>query len=106
MPRLPRRISLQAMLVFAIVASALTLHAASTTQAATAQSPLLATVLSVDGLGKGVTPLEGPWQFHLGDNPAFAQPQTADDTGVDGWEALSPDATWGAQGHPDRKSVV
>jgi hypothetical protein len=51
-------------------------------------------------LGKGVTPLAGPWQFHLGDDPSFALPQTADATGVQGWEALSPDATWGAQGHP------
>jgi len=57
-------------------------------------------VLAIDGLGKGVTPLAGPWQFHLGDDPSFALPQTADATGVQGWEALSPDATWGAQGHP------
>jgi hypothetical protein len=100
MSRLPRRISFQARLVFAIAASTLTLHAASTTQAGPAQSPVLPPVLVIDGLGKGVTPLAGPWQFHLGDNPSFAQPQTIDATGVDGWEALSPDATWGAQGHP------
>jgi hypothetical protein len=96
MPRLPRRITLQARLVFVIVASTLPLHAAATTPLAPAQN----SVLAIDGLGKGVTPLEGSWQFHLGDNPSFAQPQTADSTGVDGWEALSPDATWGAQGHP------
>ena len=57
-------------------------------------------VLQIVGLGKGTAPLEGPWQFHVGDNPAFAEPETADATGVAGWEQLSPDKTWGAQGHP------
>ena len=64
----------------------------------TAQSS--APVLAVDGLGKGAAPLDGPWQFHLGDNPAWALPQTGDDQYSVGWEQLSPDKTWGAQGHP------
>ena len=59
-----------------------------------------APVLPIDGLGKGAAPLDGPWQFHLGDDPAFALPQTADVTGANGWEQLSADNTWGAQGHP------
>src|SRR5580700_11068768 len=59
-----------------------------------------APVLSIDELGKGMAPLDGQWQFHLGDNPAWALPQTADDAPGAGWEQLSPDKTWGAQGHP------
>jgi len=96
MSRLPRRLPLLLGFVLATAASPLVLHAAVLAQAGPAQSP----VLAIDGLGKGVTPLAGPWQFHLGDDPSFALPQTADATGVQGWEALSPDATWGAQGHP------
>ena len=57
-------------------------------------------VLQVDGLGKGTAPLDGPWQFHVGDNPSFARPEVADATGTGGWEPLSADKTWGAQGHP------
>jgi len=34
--------------------------------------------LTINGLGKGVAPLEGPWQFHLGDNPAWAAPGVDD----------------------------
>ncbi len=49
---------------------------------------------------KGDAPLSGPWQFHLGDNPAWALPETGDDGGNVGWEQISADATWGAQGHP------
>ena len=96
MSRLPRRLPLLLGFVLATAASPFVLHAAVLAQAGPAQSP----VLAIDGLGKGVTPLAGPWQFHLGDDPSFALPQTADATGVQGWEALSPDATWGAQGHP------
>lgn len=57
-------------------------------------------VLSIEELGKGTAPLDGPWQFHVGDNPAWSLAQTADSTGVAGWEQLSTDKTWGAQGHP------
>ncbi len=60
----------------------------------------VAPVLTVDGLGKGIAPLDGPWQFHLGDNSAWALPQAGDDAGNVGWEQISPDKTWGAQGHP------
>ena len=63
-------------------------------------SSAAAPVLRIDGLGKGMVPLDGPWQFHVGDNPEWAQPSTPDATGIGGWEQLSPDKTWGAQGHP------
>src|SRR3984885_2646674 len=55
--------------------------------------------LTIEGLGKGVAPLDGPWQFHLGDNPAWAAPGVDDATGHNGWEQLTADAPWGTQGH-------
>jgi serine phosphatase RsbU (regulator of sigma subunit) len=56
-------------------------------------------VLRIDELGKGTTPVDGPWQFHIGDDPAWAQPGTPDTTGTGGWEQIGADKTWGAQGH-------
>ena len=66
--------------------------------AAPAQAPAAASAhtLVIDGLGKGVAPLAGPWQFHLGDDPAWAAPGYDDSH----WEQLTADKTWGAQGHP------
>ena len=58
-------------------------------------------VLSVEALGKGTVPLNGPWQFHLGDNPQWALPAIDDVTGHDGWEQLKVDSPWGAQTHPN-----
>jgi hypothetical protein len=51
--------------------------------------------LVIEGLGKGTIPLSGPWQFHLGDDPAWAAPGFDDAH----WEQLSADQGWGAQGH-------
>lgn len=49
----------------------------------------------VEGLGKGAVALDGPWQFHLGDDPAWAAPAFDDS----GWERLTADRPWGEQGH-------
>lgn len=57
-------------------------------------------VLQIDCLGKGTAPLDGAWQFHLGDQSSFALPQTADAAGTGGWEQLSAEKPWGAQSHP------
>jgi serine phosphatase RsbU (regulator of sigma subunit) len=65
-----------------------------------APSALSPSVLNIDGLGKSTAAIDGPWQFHIGDNPAWAQPQTPDATGSNGWEQITADDTWGAQGHP------
>jgi hypothetical protein len=54
-----------------------------------------ATTLVLDGLGKGAVPLDGPWQFHLGDDASWSAP-TLDDSN---WEQLTADQTWGVQGH-------
>jgi len=51
--------------------------------------------LVLDGLGKGTVPLEGVWQFHVGDDPAWAA-KSWDDSN---WEQLTADQGWGAQGH-------
>ncbi|MFP5249763.1 MAG: GGDEF domain-containing protein, partial [Acidobacteriota bacterium] len=64
-----------------------------------AQAPAAAPTLAIDGLGKGVAPVAGPWQFHIGDNLGWAQPQIDDATGQEGWESIATDKPWGAQGH-------
>jgi len=65
---------------------------------APAQAPHAAgaQTLVIDGLGKGTAPLDGPWQFHVGDDPAWAAPSFDDSH----WEQLTADKSWGAQGHP------
>jgi len=54
-----------------------------------------ASLLVLDGLGKGTAPLNGPWQFHEGDNPAWALPSFDDFF----WPQIQADKTWGLQGH-------
>ncbi|MFP5227250.1 MAG: GGDEF domain-containing protein, partial [Acidobacteriota bacterium] len=49
----------------------------------------------VHGLGKGTVPLSGPWQFHTGDDSAWAAPGFDDS----GWQQVSADRPWGEQGH-------
>lgn len=51
--------------------------------------------VSIQGLGKGVVALDGPWRFRLGDNPAWAAPGFDDSA----WEQLTADRPWGKQGH-------
>jgi len=48
------------------------------------------------GIGTGTRPISGLWQFHLGDNSAWAQPGFDDS----GWERLPADQPWGDLGHP------
>jgi phosphoserine phosphatase RsbU/P len=58
-----------------------------------------APTLAIDGLGKGSVALDGPWQFHLGDDMRWAQADFDDATSHDGWETIRADRPWGAQGH-------
>jgi len=92
---LPFRLPLLAGLVFAALCA---VPSQLTAQPAPAPG---AAVLTIDGLGKGTAKLDGPWQFHLGDNPVWAQPQTPDATGSSGWEQITADKSWGQQGHAD-----
>ena len=52
--------------------------------------------LVIQGVGKGIVPIDGDWQFHVGDDLSWAQPSFDDS----GWEPIRTDATWGEQGHP------
>jgi hypothetical protein len=56
-------------------------------------------ILTIDSLGKGTAALDGEWQFHLGDDASFAAPGIDDATGHNGWEQITADTPWGAQGH-------
>jgi hypothetical protein len=58
-----------------------------------------APVTVLDDFGRGVAKLDGPWQFHLGDNAAWAAPDIDDATGHEGWKQITTDSPWGAQGH-------
>ena len=83
--------------VAAIVSPHAQIQAAVVPSSATGTPPA---VLTIEGLGKGVAPLDGPWQFHLGDDPTWATPGIDDATGHNGWEQLTAAAPWGTQGHP------
>ncbi len=69
--------------------------AAHALAAPTGQPP----TLTISGLGKDAVPLDGLWQFHLGDDPSYAAPTLDDATGQNGWQQLTANAPWGAQGH-------
>lgn len=52
--------------------------------------------LKVQGIGRGIVLIDGVWQFHLGDDPSWAQPSLDDSR----WQSILTDDTWGDQGHP------
>ncbi len=47
-------------------------------------------------MGSGTRPISGLWQFHTGDDLAWAQPGFDDR----GWERIPADQPWGDAGHP------
>jgi diguanylate cyclase len=49
--------------------------------------------LVLNDMGKGLAPLDGHWQFHLGDDPAWSNPAYDDS----GWEQLTADKPWSLQ---------
>ena len=49
----------------------------------------------IEGLGKDAIPLEGAWEFHLGDDPGWVSPSLDDSQ----WPRITADRTWGAQGY-------
>ena len=57
-----------------------------------AQTP----VLIIQGIGKGVVPIDGSWQFQEGDDPRWSR-QDVDDSA---WETIEVDSPWGTQHHP------
>ena len=89
---LPQGMSFPALMVVAILtAGSSMLRAQDPARAVVHPAPTLA----VDGLGKGTTELNGPWQFHLGDDPAWASPTYNDAH----WDQISAEKPWGLQGH-------
>ena len=58
--------------------------------------------LVIQGVGKGVVPVDGSWQFQVGDNPRWADPAFDDSK----WEAIEVDAPWGAQQHPSYAGIA
>ncbi len=65
-------------------------------QASTAPSPTSSTFTQIEGLGRAVAPLNGPWRFHLGDDPLWASPSFDDSQ----WETQIAQRPWGEQGYP------
>jgi hypothetical protein len=63
---------------------------------------VLAPTLVVEGLGRGTVALDGPWQFHLGDDLTWADPAFDDS----GWEQLSANKPWGMQGHANTEGMA
>jgi hypothetical protein len=53
-------------------------------------------ILSVENIGHGAVPIDGEWQFQLGDDMRWAAPAYDDSE----WEHITADKTWGAQTHP------
>lgn len=53
-------------------------------------------VLVLQGVGNSLVQIDGDWQFHLGDDPAWAQPTTDDSK----WESIQVEGPWGRYGHP------
>jgi Stage II sporulation protein E (SpoIIE) len=75
------------------VIALLLLGAATTARAE--QPPAPSTTLTIPGVGRGLVPINGKWQFHTGDDLAWAS-TTFDDSA---WEQIGVDRGWGAQGH-------
>jgi len=70
-------------------------HAISAGKASLA-APDAAKPFSAAGIGAGTRPITGLWQFHLGDDLAWAQPAFDDHS----WERLPADQPWAGVGHP------
>lgn len=90
--RLPR-ILLLTLLVAAI--AGLTLTDAVARAAGASGAPAAASAPQALRFDGGLTTLDGAWQFHLGDDAAWAAPGFDDS----GWEKLTADKPWGEQGH-------
>ena len=50
-------------------------------------------ILAVENIGRGAVPIDGEWQFHLGDDMRWTAPGYDDSQ----WERITADKTWGAQ---------
>src|SRR5258705_1721637 len=53
-------------------------------------------ILNIKDIGRGTVPIDGEWEFHLGDDVRWASPSYDDSQG----EHIKADKNWGAQSHP------
>ena len=60
------------------------------------QTPKQPPALTIQGLGQGSVQLDGPWQFHLGDDPQWASPSLDDSA----WQTIDTSSSWGSQSDP------
>jgi hypothetical protein len=60
------------------------------------QAAPAAASISIQGLGHATVPLDGLWQFHEGDDLAWASPDLDDSS----WQPIEAGRTWEEQGHP------
>jgi Stage II sporulation protein E (SpoIIE) len=95
------RSSLARLTAFCVSLFAICIPMCSSAAALEQPAPSAPAPFVAESLGKGAIPVDGAWQFHLGDNAAWAQPGIEDATGHDGWEEIKTDAPWGAQSHPN-----
>jgi hypothetical protein len=65
-------------------------------QSVTSPSPQTSAPLVADGLGRASLPIDGRWQFHPGDDLAWASPQFDDSQ----WQTIQTGRPWEGQGHP------
>ncbi|MGD0736969.1 MAG: SpoIIE family protein phosphatase [Terracidiphilus sp.] len=94
LPRCPHSVRLKCLILFAVAAIA---HAQPAhIQPMSSAAPQPVPIMVVVGLGRGTVALDGPWQFHTGDDAAWADPAFNDSH----WEQLSAEKSWGAQTHP------
>jgi hypothetical protein len=68
----------------------------------TASATAPAQVFDIEKDGVGVMTLGGPWRFHTGDDPRWAQPSFDDS----GWSLLRSDELWRFQGYSDYAGVA
>jgi hypothetical protein len=75
----------------------ITLLGLSSLSARAEQAPAAtaAPTFTIRGVGSAAVPLDGPWEFHLGDDQAWSAPALNDST----WEQLSATKPWGSQTH-------
>jgi hypothetical protein len=83
-------------LLHLIVSFAFVLSAPAQSGNAGSKTGNAAPIHRIEALGNSTAPLDGKWQFHLGDDMAWVKPEFDDS----GWEQITADKTWGAQGHP------
>ena len=61
-----------------------------------AQGPAAPRVFELRDVGRATVPLVGDWQFHAGDDPAWAAPDFDDSA----WQSIEVGRPWEGQGHP------